>query len=1078
MSLAVAPPHRSMIHCKTLKFRFKNPQNLFGKTLTFYSLKSPTHFNSLLCLRVNSVRPESPSIQTHHPIQELLPLLAFSLSLLCFRLLSNVLLPDFALRWQSLVAFSREAEARTKSYPKHLWQAIVAYEDRRFFTHFGIDPVGIGRAVLSLSARGGGSTITQQVGKVYLVHGNTYLIIIDKHLANHCRHIPSSPARLPSLRSLLILFSISMESFLFFIFGFLFYSSVSAKSFSEFIYPNFSASHFSFIDKDGAFLFSRNGTFKASIYNPEAQTNFYLCIIHVESNTIIWSANCDSPISSSGKMDLTVNGISIADPDGNPKWSTPQLRTTIYALLLTEMGNLVLLDKFNGSLWESFYHPTNTIVIGQQLPVGAKLSNAVSESNLSTGDYRFMVSASDALLQWHGQTYWILSMDTKAYVNSNYVVEYMEMNKTGLSLFGHNGSVVVIQLNLAPATFRLAKLDVLGHFTVNSFSGGKWVQEFVGPIDDCQIPASCGKLGLCTGDSTSKAPTCSCPSDFHPASQNIGGCLPSGSSYSLPTACDSTNNVNESNSSTVSYLRLGSGIDYFSLLFSQPVRYGVRFPVCQDLCSEDCACLGMFYENSSGSCYVLENDLGSVILSSTVENDFLGYVKVLVGPISTDSGGDNSFSNEKNEFPIAAIVLLPSIGFFLLAALVFFWWKRRLRSKGGEIKLGHLNSGSSEDMDAFYIPGLPQKFDYEELEAATDNFKTQIGSGGFGSVYRGTLPDKTVVAVKKISNPGIQGKKEFCTEIAVIGNIHHVNLVKLRGFCAQGRQRFLVYEYMNRGSLDRTLFGSGPVLEWQERFDIALGTARGLAYLHRGCEHKIIHCDVKPENILLHDHFQAKISDFGLSKLLTPEQSSLFTTMRGTRGYLAPEWLTNSAISEKTDVYSFGMVLLELVSGRKNCSLKSQSHSIEHTNSGGGNSLSSSVMGLIYFPLLALEMHEQGRYLELADAKLEGRVTNKEVEKLVRVALCCVHEEPALRPSMATVVGMLEGGLPLGQPRVESLNFLRFYGRRFTEASMIEEERRQSDFMLFPQANVSHSSTTGSNTCLSYISSQQISGPR
>ncbi|KAK8347913.1 hypothetical protein V6Z12_A06G049100, partial [Gossypium hirsutum] len=580
---------------------------------------------------------ESPSIQTHHPIQELLPLLAFSLTLLCFRLLSNVLLPDFALRWQSLVAFSREAEARTKSYPKHLWEAIVAYEDRRFFTHFGIDPVGIGRAVLSLSVRGGGSTITQQ-----------------------------------------------------------------------------------------------------------------------------------------------------------------------------------------------------------------------------------------------------------------------------------------------------------------------------------------------------------------------------------------------------------------------PVRYG----------SEDCACLGMFYENSSGSCYVLENDLGSIILSSTVENDFLGYVKVLVGPISTDSGGDNSFSNEKKEFPIAAIVLLPSIGFFLLAALVFFWWKRRLHSKGGEIKLGHVNSGSSEDMDAFYIPGLPQKFDYEELEAATDNFKTQIGSGGFGSVYRGTLPDKTVVAVKKISNPGIQGKKEFCTEIAVIGNIHHVNLVKLRGFCAQGRQRFLVYEYMNRGSLDRTLFGSGPVLEWQERFDIALGTARGLAYLHRGCEHKIIHCDVKPENILLHDHFQAKISDFGLSKLLTPEQSSLFTTMRGTRGYLAPEWLTNSAISEKTDVYSFGMVLLELVSGRKNCSLKSQSHSIEDTNSGGGNSLSSSVMGLIYFPLFALEMHEQGRYLELVDAKLEGRVTNKEVEKLVRVALCCVHEEPTLRPSMATVVGMLEGGLPLGQPRVESLNFLRFYGRRFTEASMIEVERKQSDFMQFPQANL------------------------
>ncbi|XWS15099.1 hypothetical protein CRYUN_Cryun35bG0065000 [Craigia yunnanensis] len=874
---------------------------------------------------------------------------------------------------------------------------------------------------------------------------------------------------------LLVVFSTSMGS-LFFIIGFLFYPSVSGISFSEFIYPNFSSSHFHFIDKDGAFLFSRNGTFKAAIYNPEAQINFYLCVIHVESNTIIWSANHDSPISNSGKMDLTIKGISIADPDGNLKWSTPQLQATVHALLLTEMGNLVLLDQFNGSLWESFHHPTDTIVIGQRLPVGANLSSAVSESNLSTGDYRFMVSASDAILQWHGQAYWKLSMDTEAYITSNYVVEYMAVNKTGLYLFGRNGSAVVIQVNLLPTNYRIVKLDVLGQFTVSSFSGGKWVQEFVGPIDGCQIPTSCGKMGLCTGDSTSNATTCSCPSDFHSASQNIGGCFPN--SYSLPTSCDSTNNVSESNSSAFSYLGLGSGMDYFSLVFSQPVRYGVKHSVCQDLCSGDCACLGIFYENSSGSCYVLLNDLGSIILSNTVENDLQGYVKVLVGLTSTDSGGDNSFSNQSKEFPVAAVVLLPFTGFFLLAALVFLWWKRWTLKKAGELKLGHLNSLSSGDLDAFYIPGLPQKFDYEELEVATDNFKTQIGSGGFGAVYRGTLPDKTVVAVKKITNPGIQGKKEFCTEISVIGNIHHVNLVKLRGFCAQGRQRFLVYEYMNRSSLDRTLFVSGPVLQWQERFDIALGTARGLAYLHSGCEHKIIHCDVKPENILLHDHFQAKISDFGLSKLLSPEQSSLFTTMRGTRGYLAPEWLTNSAISEKTDVYSFGMVLLELVSGRKNCSLKSQSHIIDATNSGGGNSLSSSMTGLIYFPLLALEMHEQGRYLELADPRLEGRVTNKEVETLVCVALCCVHEEPALRPSMATVVGMLEGAFPLGQPRVESLNFLRFYGRRFTEASVIEEENGQSNFMLFQQANASLSSTTGSNTCLSYVSSQQISGPR
>ncbi|MQL82178.1 hypothetical protein Taro_014644 [Colocasia esculenta] len=182
------------------------------------------------------------------------------------------------------------------------------------------------------------------------------------------------------------------------------------------------------------------------------------------------------------------------------------------------------------------------------------------------------------------------------------------------------------------------------------------------------------------------------------------------------------------------------------------------------------------------------------------------------------------------------------------------------------------------------------------------------------------LLDKTTVAVKRISNNGVQGKREFCTEIAVIDNIHHVNLVKFRGFCVQASKQLLLYKFMNRGSLDRTLFAAvgSPVLEWGERVEIVLGMARGLPYLHGGCDHKIIHCDVKPENILLGDHSQVKISDFGLSKLLAPEQPTHFTTMRGTWGYLAPEWLTNSAISDHTDVYSYDMVLLEIVHGRKN----------------------------------------------------------------------------------------------------------------------------------------------------------------
>jgi serine/threonine protein kinase len=869
-----------------------------------------------------------------------------------------------------------------------------------------------------------------------------------------------------------------MGYFLFFPAIFLVVTLVSGFPSSEFIHPNFTASEYQLIDNHGAFLSSHNGTFTAAIFNPGAQqTNFYLCVIHMASNTIIWSANRDAPISESGTVTLTTKGIAIADQDGKPRWSTPALQSSVYALLLTEMGNLVLLDHSNGSLWESFHHPTDTIVIGQHLAVGTYLSSAVSDYNLSYGDYRLMISTSDALQQWNQQTYWKLSMDRNAYINSNYIVEYMAINRTGLYLFGHNESVVVIQLILPPSDFRIAKLGASGQFSVSRYSSSNWVQEFFGPDDDCKIPFICGQIGLCTDNPPSRTPICSCPLGFHVGSQNMSGCVPSDGSYSLPFGCNSTNNESQVNTSLVSYLWLGYGIDYFSTDFSEPLLYGVNLSVCEDLCSRDCSCLGIFYGNSSGSCYVLENELGSIISSNAGESDLQGYIKTLAGSNTLKPKGSSSFSKERQKVPVAAMVLLPFTGFFLLVALGFLWWRRWRLSKSKEIKLRRFNSHSSEDLDSFYIPGLPKRFYYEELEVATDHFKTQIGSGGFGAVYKGTLPDKTVVAIKKITNLGVQGRKDFCTEIAIIGNIHHVNLVRLKGFCVQGRQRLLVYEYMNLGSLDRTLFGSGPVLEWQERFDIALGTARGLAYLHSGCQHKIIHCDVKPENILLDDHLQAKISDFGLSKLLSPEQSGLFTTMRGTRGYLAPEWLTNSAISERTDVYSFGMVLLELVSGRKNCLIRSQSHSMDDSNSDGGHSSSSSRSVLVYFPLLALEMHEQGKYLELADPRLQGRVTREEVEKLVRVALCCLHEEPMLRPNMVNVVGMLEGGTPLVQPVIESLNFLRFYGRRFTEASTIMEPNGS---MPYPLANASTttSTTRGFHTGFSYISSQQISGPR
>ncbi|XP_077214064.1 G-type lectin S-receptor-like serine/threonine-protein kinase At5g35370 [Tasmannia lanceolata] len=588
-------------------------------------------------------------------------------------------------------------------------------------------------------------------------------------------------------------------------------------------------------------------------------------------------------------------------------------------------------------------------------------------------------------------------------------------------------------------TLKLLVLCAYSFSSVRSLSGTTWNEEFAAPSDNCRLPLSCGPIGLCTVGSDS---VCSCPSSFYSASN--GGCLPAGGAQLANPNCNSNGSI--------SYIGLGGGSQYFANGFSNPTVSGSDFSACKDLCSKNCSCLGFFYTNSSFSCYILEDQLGSMFYSATVENDNLGYIKTFVMSSTSSSNG-----NSGGGFPIAALILLPSTGFFLIMILVVVvLWRTSRNSKI-----------AVDEFDNISIPGLPVRFKYEELEAATNNFENQIGSGGFGSVYKGTLSDKTLIAVKRINNVGIQGKKEFLTELAIIGGVRHVNLVKLLGFCAQGTERLLVYEYMNRGSSDRALFGAGPALEWQERMGIALATARGLSYLHVGCAHKIIHLDIKPENILLHDHLQVKISDFGLSKLMSAEQSNIFTTMRGTRGYLAPEWLTNAAISDKTDVYSYGMVLLEIIRGRKNCSARTQ-YIYDQTNE-GFSSLSSSSPSSIYFPLFALQMHEQGRYLELADPRLEGRVTEEEVKKLVQVALCCIHEEPLHRPSMANVVAMLEGGIVVGQPRVESLNFLRVHGRRSTEPTLLN--RTLADTSLT-------TSTSGTYSTNSYLSSQQISGPR
>ncbi|KAK8921791.1 G-type lectin S-receptor-like serine/threonine-protein kinase [Platanthera zijinensis] len=820
--------------------------------------------------------------------------------------------------------------------------------------------------------------------------------------------------------------------------------AVTARIAVEFLYPNFTGSNFNYIENGGIFLTSASSNFSAIFSTESPQSPFVFSIIHAPTTTTVWSANAASPAPYTSALSLSAAGLSISLSNGSLLWSTPVLTSPVAALQLLDSGNLLLRNSSNTSLWQSFEHPTDTLLSSQRLPAGASLTTPA-------GDYRLLITAQDAVLLWTNgsQQYWRLSSDPRWVKDLNDPVAYMATNASGIYLFSAAGKAQYV-FNLPPTVIRFVRLESGGRLQVRGYSGNGSVlsEDLAAPTGACDLPLSCTELQVCTMQNSGA--TCNCPPLFAPS--NTGGCSPADGSTLVSVANCAGAGGAKGTSEPPSYKNMGSKVDYFANKFASPDGSNGNLSSCRDLCSGMCSCLGFFYQISSRACFLMKSRLGSLVSTNNqgVFNSGEGYIKVLDfrQPLHHDSDIGPNFIQ----------IILPAIAGLFLILLVagIYWWRRRQWS--GENKLAPLkevypssplasdhdssrdfsSSGDYQNSGEVLIPGLPHRFTLTELVAATNNFSMKIGAGGFGEVFHGELPDKTAVAVKRI-NAGlgsIQGKKEFCTEIGVIGRIHHVNLVRLRGFCAEGRRRrrrqhFLVYEYMNRGSLERSLFrASGPVLEWKERMSIAIGAARGLAYLHSGCDPKIVHCDVKPENILLDDGGGVKISDFGLSKLIAPERSGLFfTTLRGTRGYLAPEWLANSPISERADVYSYGMVLLEIIRGRKNY-LEDGGGSCEGLSSGG-------VSGggwTEYFPATALEMHEQGSYAGLADPRLEGRVREEEVGRAVRVALCCLHEDPALRPRMAAVSEMLDGTMEAAWPRPEALTFFRMFGKGYVDS--------------------------------------------
>ncbi|KAF8038360.1 hypothetical protein BT93_B1020 [Corymbia citriodora subsp. variegata] len=318
-------------------------------------------------------------------------------------------------------------------------------------------------------------------------------------------------------------------------------------------------------------------------------------------------------------------------------------------------------------------------------------------------------------------------------------------------------------------------------------------------------------------------------------------------------------------------------------------------------------------------------------------------------------------------------------------ALGIIWMRRKRKSMKKIPETAMLTSIN----DDFERRAGPRRFSYQDLALATNNFSNdrKLGEGGFGAVYRGYLLNlDTTIAVKRISRGSKQGKREFVTEVKVISSLRHRNLVQLIGWCHEGHEFLLVYEYMPNGSLDSHLFGKKRPLNWSTRYKISIGIASAIFYLHEEWEQCVVHRDIKSSNVMLDSNFNVKLGDFGLARLMDHEHSPQVTGLAGTLGYLAPECLRTGRASKESDVYSFGVVALEIATGRKARDPKSEMGLVEWVRSRFGDR----------------------KLLDAIDERMASDFEEKQVECLMMVGLWCAHSDPNLRPSMRQAIQVLK----------------------------------------------------------------------
>ncbi|KAL3363027.1 hypothetical protein AABB24_012366, partial [Solanum stoloniferum] len=758
----------------------------------------------------------------------------------------------------------------------------------------------------------------------------------------------------------------------------------------------------------GETLVSSGEIFELGFFRPGNSLKYYLGIWYknvILSQTVIWVANRDKPLEyGAAEMKISQGNLVLLDRFQGVVWSAlagninPDISVTA---LLRDDGNLILSDVSNSStpllLWQSFDHPTHTFMPGAKIGYDKRtqrkqvLVSWKNQNDPAPGLYSMEMDPKNTqfVLKWNRTTEYLASgswdgqiFSSMPEMSSNYIYNFSYIDNENESYFTYSlytSSILTIFI-----------MDVSGQIRQLTWLGDtfKWNLFWSQPRKLCEVYAKCGAFGVCNEANA----TCNCLNVFKPRSDTewnsndySGGCV-----RDQKVQC---NAITEDKDSL-----------WITSILRVPASQNTNITVgtasqCRSACFNDCSCTAYTYDGS-GTCSIWTGDLFNLEQLSTTESERTIFVK---------RSSPEAQTKAKKSMKLKAILSSISILMFLLiGSISYIYYRRRIakradRSKGiqgahkshwhkaeGEAKV-LMNENSDEAIDVPY-------FHLETILEATDNFSNanKLGQGGFGPVYKGIFPGEKEIAVKTLSSQSGQGIDEFKNEVTLIAKLQHRNLVRLLGYCINATEQILLYEYMPNKSLDTFIFAMQDgtlcqLLDWKKRYDIILGIARGLSYLHHDSRLRIIHRDLKTSNILLDEEMNPKISDFGLARIVEGKVTEANTKkIVGTYGYMSPEYALDGLFSIKSDVFSFGVVVLEIISGRRNT----------------GFYQSEEALNLLGY---AWKLWTEKAETQLIEKSLLESCNKSEAIKCINIALLCVQEDPNHRPNMSDVILMLGG---------------------------------------------------------------------